>query len=91
MEQKNKISPCISVCKTDPLSGFCYGCWRTNDEKLLWKDENTTNEWKSNNLVQLKERLSSWQQKAFEKSYQFKIENGMSLIKQNLLEQKNKS
>ena len=91
MEQKNIISPCISVCKTDPLSGFCYGCGRTNDEKLLWKDENTTNEWKSNNFVQLKERLSSWQQKAFEKSYQFKIENGMSLIKQNLLEQKNKS
>ena len=91
MEQKNIISPCISVCKTDPLSGFCYGCGRTNDEKLLWKDENTTNEWKSNNLVQLKERLTSWQQKAFEKSYKFKIENGISLIKKNLLEQKNKS
>ena len=40
MDQKNIISPCISVCKTDPLSGFCYGCGRTNDEKLLWKDEN---------------------------------------------------
>ena len=71
MDQKNIISPCISVCKTDPLSGYCYGCGRTNDEKKIWKDENTTNEWKSNNLVQLKERLSSWQQKAFEKSYQF--------------------
>ena len=44
-----------------------------------------------NNLIQLKERLSSWQKNAFEKSYQFKIENGISLIKKNLLEQKNKS
>ena len=91
MERTRIASPCVSICKSDPISGYCYGCGRTNDEKLLWKDENTTNEWKSNNLVQLKERLSSWQQKAFEKSYQFKIENGMSLIKQNLLEQKNKS
>lgn len=91
MEQKNIISPCISVCKTDPLSGFCYGCGRTNDDKILWKDESTTNEWKLNNLIQLKERLSSWQKNAFEKSYQFKIENGISLIKKNLLEQKNKS
>ena len=39
------ISPCISICKTDPLTGFCYGCARTNDEKK-WKDEKTSNQWK---------------------------------------------
>ena len=36
------ISPCISICKTDPVSGLCYGCARNNEEKRIWKDENTT-------------------------------------------------
>ena len=27
------ISPCISICRTDPVTGFCYGCARTNEEK----------------------------------------------------------
>ena len=41
----NKIvSPCISICKTDPVTGFCYGCARTNEEKKFWKDENTSEE-----------------------------------------------
>ena len=40
----NKIvSPCISICKTDPITGYCYGCARTNEEKKLWKDEKTSN------------------------------------------------
>ena len=38
MEHTKIASPCVSVCKTDPISGYCYGCGRTNDEKLLWKD-----------------------------------------------------
>ena len=29
------ISPCISICKTDPTTGYCYGCGRSNDEKRL--------------------------------------------------------
>ena len=33
------ISPCISICKTDPKTGFCYGCGRTNNEKKIWKEE----------------------------------------------------
>lgn len=31
------ISPCISVCKLDPVSGYCEGCWRTRDEIALWR------------------------------------------------------
>ena len=27
------ISPCISICKTDPQTGYCYGCGRSNEEK----------------------------------------------------------
>ena len=40
------ISPCLSICKTDPITGYCYGCARTNEEKKIWKDEQTTEEWK---------------------------------------------
>ena len=86
MEQEKVTSPCISICKTDPLSGFCYGCGRTDEEKNTWKDENTSNDWKINNLEDLKNRLSDWQLKAFEESYKSKIETGLSLIKKKLLE-----
>ncbi|OUW96897.1 MAG: DUF1289 domain-containing protein [Pelagibacteraceae bacterium TMED237] len=86
MEQYKVTSPCISVCKTDPVSGFCYGCGRTNEEKNTWKDENTSNEWKIKNLEDLKNRLSDWQLKAFEESYKSKVETGLSLIKKKLLE-----
>ena len=86
MEQNKVTSPCISICKTDPLSGFCYGCGRTNEEKNTWKNENTSNEWKIKNLEDLKNRLSDWQLKAFEESYKSKVETGLSLIKKKLLE-----
>ena len=38
------IFPCISVCKTDPQTGYCYRCNRDNEEKKLWKLENTSNQ-----------------------------------------------
>ena len=47
---KKIISPCISICRTDPVTGFCYGCARTNDEKRQWKDENVTDDWREDNL-----------------------------------------
>ena len=78
------ISPCISICKTDPLTGFCYGCGRTNEEKKIWKLENTTNEWKKNNIKVIKTRLNGWQLESFEQSYTYKVENGISLFKKKL-------
>ena len=86
MSEENVISPCISVCKTDPISGFCYGCGRSNDEKKTWKDENTTNEWKLSNIEELRSRLGGWQLEAFNESYKSKQESGLSLIKKKLLE-----
>ena len=77
------ISPCISICKTDPQTGYCYGCRRTNDEKNKWKLENTTDQWKNENLILIKNRLTGWQLKSFEESYTYKIENGISLFKKN--------
>ena len=78
------ISPCISICKTDPVTGFCYGCGRSNEEKKIWKLENTTNEWKTNNIKVIKKRLNGWQLESFELSYRHKVENGISLFKKKL-------
>tara|TARA_Y200000002_G_C22611509_1_gene634040 strand:- start:939 stop:1196 length:258 start_codon:yes stop_codon:yes gene_type:complete len=76
------ISPCISICRTDPITGYCYGCARSSDEKRIWKDENTTDEWKKNNLEEIQKRMTGWQLESFKESYKFKVENGLSIIKQ---------
>ena len=80
------ISPCISICKTDPLTGYCYGCARTNDDKKKWKNEKTTNQWKIENLSIIKSRMKGWQLETFKESYKNKINEGISLFKKNLLD-----
>ena len=82
------ISPCISICRTDPVTGFCYGCARTNEEKKLWKDENTNSQWKKENLKIIINRMQGWQLEAFRESYDHKKNKGVSLFKKNLLENK---
>ena len=82
------ISPCISICKTDPKTGYCYGCGRDNDEKRNWKLDETSDEWKKTNIETIKKRLTGWQLESFEESYQYKIKNGMSLYKKTLLKDK---
>ena len=77
------ISPCISICKSDPVTGLCYGCGRSNDEKRKWKDENTSDEWKVKNLEEIKTRLSGWQLDSFKESYNNKIKEGVSLFKKS--------
>ena len=62
------ISPCISICKTDPSTGYCYGCGRNNDEKKIWKLDETTDEWRLKNIQIIKKRLVGWQLKSFEES-----------------------
>ena len=79
------VSPCISICKTDPSTGYCYGCGRSNDEKKIWKSEETSDEWKNNNLKEIKSRLTGWQLESFNESYEYKIQNGISLFKKNLI------
>jgi predicted Fe-S protein YdhL (DUF1289 family) len=85
---KKIISPCISICKTEPITGYCYGCTRTSDEKKIWKEENTTNQWKEKNLIELKKRMTGWQLTTFEESYNYKLKEGVSLFKKKLLEKK---
>jgi|TARA_B110000196_G_C20469692_1_gene353020 predicted Fe-S protein YdhL (DUF1289 family) len=82
------ISPCISICKTDPVTGYCYGCARTEEEKKLWKDENTDDKWKSKNLETITLRMEGWQLNTFKESYKHKIKSGISLFKKSFLEKK---
>ena len=77
------VSPCISICRTDPVTGFCYGCWRSNEEKKIWKNSETSDEWKKENLYEIKKRLVGWQLESFEESYKHKINKGVSLYKKN--------
>ena len=78
------ISPCVSICKTDPVTGYCYGCGRTNNEKKIWKDEETTDNWKKNNLKIILTRLKGWQLESFKESYEYKVSHGLSLYKKEL-------
>ena len=82
------ISPCISICKTDPVTGYCYGCARTEEEKKIWKNDNTNIEWKSENIKLSLSRMKGWQLEAFKESYNHKISSGISLFKKKNLEKK---
>ena len=82
------ISPCISICKTDPVTGYCYGCARTNEEKINWKDEKTSESWKEENLKIILKRMQGWQLETFKESYRHKKDNGISLFKKHLKEKK---
>ncbi|MDC0472339.1 DUF1289 domain-containing protein [Pelagibacteraceae bacterium] len=75
------ISPCISICKTDPKTGYCYGCGRNNDEKKKWKIEETSDEWKEKSIIEIQKRLSGWQLESFKESYRNKLQTGVSLYK----------
>ena len=72
----------------DPKTGYCYGCARNNEEKISWKDEKMSNEWKENNIKEIMERMTDSQLKNFRESYDFKKKNGISLIKFKKNEQK---
>jgi len=77
------VSPCISICKTDYTTGYCYGCARTDEEKIVWKDEKTVNKWKVENINELIQRMNGWQLEAFMESYKHKIKTGISIFKKN--------
>ena len=82
------ISPCINICRTDPVTGYCYGCARTNEEKILWKDEKTDEKWKQENLQLITSRMQGWQLETFKESYEHKKNKGISLFKKDQLKNK---
>ena len=78
------LSPCISICKSDSKTGFCYGCARTDQEKKIWKNLETTNDWKNKNLKVLTSRMTETQLKTFNQSYNEKIKFGKLVYSKNL-------
>ena len=80
------VNPCISICRTDPVTGYCYGCGRTEEDKKKWKSVETTDDWKKKNLKEIETRLTGWQLQSFVKSYKCKIDEGISLFKKSLIE-----
>ena len=82
------ISPCVSICKTDPVTDYCYGCARTNGEKKIWKDEKTTEKWKKSNLEEIAKRMLGWQLESFKESYEHKTKSGISLFKKYSIQEK---
>ena len=78
------VSPCISICRTDPVTGYCYGCARSNEEKKIWKDPATSNEWKNKNIEEIQNRMTGWQLESFKESYDHKVNKDISLFKKSL-------
>ena len=54
----------------------------------MWKDENTTEKWKIENLTKITNRMKGWQLDTFNESYNHKLKNGISLFKKKLIENK---
>ena len=80
---KKILSPCISICKTDPITGYCYGCARTENEKKLWKDESTSNDWKIKNLSIIVSRMKGWQLETFKSLMIIKLKMEFLFLKKN--------
>ena len=78
------ISPCISICKNDPKTGLCFGCARTDEEKKVWKNPETKNDWKKENLKILVTRMKDSQLKTFNQSYNEKVKFGKLVDSKNL-------
>ena len=85
--KKMIVSPCISICKMDPNTGFCTGCARSSEEKIIWKHKNTDDDWKTSNLIDIQKRMDTSTLKNFKESYEFKLKNGISLIKKKKLDE----
>ena len=79
------VSPCISICKTDPVTGLCYGCGRSNNEKKIWKDDKTSDSWKEANIEEIQKRMNGWQLESFKESYSHKTKYGISLFKKKAI------
>ena len=72
-EKKSKVySPCISECQYDQ-NNTCFRCMRSKEERVKWKDANTTDEWKLENLNNIQERMPEYTLKSWKEAYKKKI------------------
>jgi len=50
----------------------------------MWKEKNTTEKWKKENLNILIKRMSGWQLETFKESYKYKTDFGVSIYQRDL-------
>lgn len=50
----NITNPCIGICSNDDNGYYCIGCFRSDEERMVWYSETT--EWRENVLLELKKR-----------------------------------
>ena len=55
-------------------------------QKKKWKNEDTSFEWKVENLKIIITRMKGWQLETFKESYDHKVKKGISIFKKNLVE-----
>ena len=73
-EKKSKlVSPCISICQY-PKGGTCLGCFRTSEDRKKWKDPNTSDEWKEQNITNIQKKMSHIHKKSWRETYRKKIQ-----------------
>jgi len=75
------VSPCVSICKHEEDTEQCVGCRRTFEERKIWKDPETTDDWKYNNIAECQRRMTEQELSYWNKSYEFKMEHGLSMKK----------
>ena len=51
----------------------------------MWKLEEILDQWKKSNLTDIQANLSDWQLESFEDSCNYKVKNGISFYKKNLI------
>ena len=56
-------------------------------KKKNWKDPETPNSWKEQNLKDIQNRMNGWQLDSFLESYNYKTKNGISLIKKKKIDE----
>ncbi len=52
-----EMSPCVGVCKSDEVTGWCYGCGRTDEEINDWQEYDEA--FREDLIAPLKERVKT--------------------------------
>ena len=78
------ISPCISICKTDPITGYCYGCGRSEDDKKNWinekKDEKLEAEHLKKHLKSITDHIKTLSLKKYSQLLKMKVSLIINMI-----------
>ena len=56
---KNLPSPCISICKLNQSTGYCDGCFRTEDEIALWPSMSDEDKLNMLNILRQRQGIKS--------------------------------